>query len=1240
MKKFQEHIEEVKKSNSGFANPSKVRDVAIKYLNDYINDKIEDVQLKNDLKKFIKEKTTTKNGYRLLKPSDYPVIVNKIEEETSFEFKLLKSAFKKTLGKYKLNKLKHEGYLFAFIDWVSPYVVKLVNKLLNENKSIKIFLTMKCKFINPLKEDANFRGVTTNAFNILNLDIENKVNEVLLDLVEKIDNLEFRGSGWIFDKILEFNLDTTSYEPMKKGSSYVELPEYIRNKKAVLNIKNNDDKCFLYSVLASLYPVNSKSHPEIPKKYAKHESKVNMNNVEYPVAVGDRIYKTIENQNEFSINIFSYDKKEQYFYPLYYSHKNSKEAINLLFLDNHYTLIKDFSRLLSDQTKHDGKTYFCNQCMHGYSTKTAFDNHEIYCTNSGLAYPELPKVGINDKIKFKNYGHKMRIPFVIYADFEAITKVIERETVDGEDEEELNTQKYQEHIPCGFCINVVSICPEYQIAPIVYRGEDTITRFFEEIKKIRDQVLLHLNKEMIITPTEEKEYKKSTVCHICDGKIDDPKNWKVRDHCHVTGKYRGPAHKNCNVNFKLKKRIPVIFHNLKNYDSHFMIREASKKHFENIDCIPLNSEKYITFNLDELTFMDSYQFMASSLDSLSTNLKKGGLDNFIECKKKFKNNEQLDLITSKGVYPYDFMNTFDKFNLPSLPSMKDFHSQLSEKDITKKAYNHAHNVWQKFNIQNMGEYHDLYLLSDVLILSDVCENFRNTSISNYGLDPFYYLTAPGLAWDAMLFKTKIELELITDNDKYEFLEKGKRGGISTIIKRYAKANNKYMLLYNKEEASKYIMYLDANNLYGWAMCQSLPYSCFRWLEEEEINKLDLTKNRENDDKSYFLEVDLEYPAELHNLHNDYPLAPENVEVSVKTASPYTQKLANLNGILNWNPCNKLVPNLNNKEKYVLHLRNLQLYLSLGLKLTKIYRVMEFKQKPWLKEYIDFNTIQRSKAKNEFEKDFYKLMNNSVFGKTMENVRNRIDGKLCNTEEKKKKRVNDIRFKSFHIYDENLAFVELRKKKVILDKPIYAGCAILDLSKVLMYDFHYNYIKKNYNDKANLLFTDTDSLTYEIETEDLYQDFYNDKQLFDFSDYPKESCFKSDENKKIIGKFKDETKGVPIREFIGLRSKLYSVLLDREVEDPVTKEMTDTKNTCKGITKAVKDKYLSHDKYLLALTSGVSREDKVKTIRSFDHELFSVEINKISLSAIDDKRYILNDGINTLAYGNCAIQANH
>ena len=240
--------------------------------------------------------------------------------------------------------------------------------------------------------------------------------------------------------------------------------------------------------------------------------------------------------------------------------------------------------------------------------------------------------------------------------------------------------------------------------------------------------------------------------------------------------------------------------------------------------------------------------------------------------------------------------------------------------------------------------------------------------------------------------TGIELERISNIDKYLFIKKGRRGEISYIAKRYAKVNNKNMIDYSPEEPSTFITYLDKNNLYGWPISEYLPHEKFEWVKN--VDELDVMSINKKSDVGYFLEVDLEYPNELHELHNDYPLAPEKLAVSNNMLSEYCQKIADEYDIKVGN-IKKLIPNLHNKTKYVLHYRNLQLYLSLGMKLTKIDGALQFKQSDWMKRYIDFNTEKRKNATNDFDKDFFTLMINSIYGKTIENLRKRINVILVN-----------------------------------------------------------------------------------------------------------------------------------------------------------------------------------------------------------------------------------------------------
>ena len=379
-------------------------------------------------------------------------------------------------------------------------------------------------------------------------------------------------------------------------------------------------------------------------------------------------------------------------------------------------------------------------------------------------------------------------------------------------------------------------------------------------------------------------------------------------------------------------------------------------------------------------------------------------------------------------------------------------------------------------------------------------------------------------------------------------------------------------------------------------------------------------------------------------------------------SDYCRNINGLHGNSSGN-VKKLVPTLLKKTNYVLHYRNLKLYLNLGLKLTKVHRVLEFSQSTWLKSYIDFNTEMRKDAKNSFEKDFFKLMNNSVFGKTMENLRKRCNVQLVTDEKRLLKLTSKPTYISHKIFNENLVGVNTKKERIMLNKPSYVGMCILDLSKTLMYDFHYNYIRKKYTN-CQLLFTDTDSLFYHIKTDkDVYEEFWKDRSLFDNSDYPKSSKFFFGENKKVIGKFKDEAAGKPILEFVGLKSKMYSYIKEgyEKVQLQITKkddrfkfEMVETKEakdnekfirkyvdinnkTAKGVKKNVIKKEIKHTNYINVLFHNEKMLHQMRSIRSEFHQISSYHLNKVSLSPFDDKRYILSDGITSYAYGNKKIE---
>ena len=655
----------------------------------------------------------------------------------------------------------------------------------------------------------------------------------------------------------------------------------------------------------------------------------------------------------------------------------------------------------------------------------------------------------------------------------------------------------------------------------------------------------------------------------------------------------------CNLRYKIPKYILVVFHNLAGYDAHLFIRELAK-HTSHMGAIAKNIEDYISFSIKvevdigshskeiELRFIDSFKFMSSSLDSLVNNLAKGdhrfwGFEEYSD--------KQHELLIRKGIYPYEYKDNWDRFNETRLPSKDKFYSNLYMSGVGDKEYEHARNVWNEFKIRNMGEYHDLYLKADTILLANVFESFRSICMKNYGLDPAHFYTAPGLAWRACLKKTGVKLELLLDPDMLPMFERGIHGGITQSVHRWAAANNPYMEEYDSNKPTKYLQYLDANNLYGWAMSQPLPAGGFKWIKCEKFAS--------NRDYGYLLEVDISYPKELHDLHNDLPFMCTKMKI---------------NGV------EKLIPNLYYKRKYIIHIRALKQALDHGLVLEHIHRCIGFKESPWMKEYIDFNTNLRTAAKNDFEKDFYTLMNNLVFEKTMENIRRHRDIKLVNNQKDYLKAVMHPNFKSGTLLGPDLIGCEMGKIKVVMNKPVYLGQAILDLSKLIMYEFHYDYMLPKYGEHIKLCNMNTDSFVYDINIEDFYKDIAGDVETrFDTSGYC-DRPLPIGKNKRVIGSMKDELGGEVIKEFISLHPKMYSYRVGSS--EP---------KKCKGIKKCVVKKTITFEDYKRCLFDGRNVHRCQLLFRSNKHEVKTLEVNKLALNSQDDKRISVN-GIASYAIG--------
>ena len=684
-------------------------------------------QFRDDYKPIPKPRT---DGYKPIpKPrTEDRIIQHKITQ--------LRKALKGSTKSFAVDVIDNEDPLHQ-LNETKNFIKKCLVKELLELKGFKYIETLKVTF-----EKKQGKGITTKTafFNSKTKTLINamEINEVLQssreELVKAIAQWLSEGSGWTISSVDSHYINLTQYQPLK-GGSYLELPTELKHpNKGLTNLQNKDNCCFAWCHVRHLHP--QEKNPQRIKKSDNAFIKdkiVNYDGIEFPVTIKD--YHKIEKMNSININVFCYE--EYQIFPIYISKENFEDHMELLLITEgktkHYVLIKDFNKLMYNQTKHESRKHFCMYCLQCFSSERVLNNHKENCIQlNGTQAVKMPTKD-NSILKFNNYHKQQPAPFVIYADFEALLQKVERGQPDNDGS---YTEKFQRHIDCGSAYKVVCCYDDkYSKDICIYRGENAVHKFLEkmleEVNYCKDIAKKEFNKPLKMTDDDEHSFSNEDKCHICGNKYTD-KDIRVRDHCHINGRYRGSAHQDCNLKLRIdpdRLKIPVIFHNLRGYDSHFLMQEIGaivKKHtFKNskgrevemqINAIPNNMEKYMAFMLgDHLVFLDSFQFMSSSLDKLVSNLPK---DDLKYTSKAFKG-RRLELMTRKGTYPYDFMDSFEKFDQKELPTKEDFYSILNDQHISDEDYQHAKKVWNTFKCKNMGQYHDLYLGSDVLLLADV-----------------------------------------------------------------------------------------------------------------------------------------------------------------------------------------------------------------------------------------------------------------------------------------------------------------------------------------------------------------------------------------------------------------------------------------------------------------------------------------------------------------------------------------
>ena len=510
-------------------------------------------------------------------------------------------------------------------------------------------------------------------------------------------------------------------------------------------------------------------------------------------------------------------------------------------------------------------------------------------------------------------------------------------------------------------------------------------------------------------------------------------------------------------------------------------------------------------------------------------------------------------------------------------------------------------IIERFNIKNGEELTEIYFKSDVLLLACVFEKFIKMSIYEFDINPLYCVSLPGYTWQCGLKYTGINLQTLQDKDMILLLENNIRGGISSVM------GDRYI----KSDEIKKILYIDANNLYGHSMSQYLPYDEIKF--DNTVKLEDILKTRDDSDVGYFIEVDLKYPDNIKEKTKNFPFAPMNKKINPDTFNDYMEEIKPDN----YTSTKKLICDWSDKKNYLVHYRMLKFYIKHGMIIDKVHNIISFKQSKWLEKYINFNTQKRNKAKNDFEKDFYKLLNNAFYGKTMENVSNRLKIKFIKKDDSREilKQQSKLTFNGIHKSYENCDSYTFKQNEVLMDKPIYLGFTVLELSKLHMYETYYDKLQPYFGqENIQLHYMDCDSFVLSIETQNINNDLENLENLFDFSNLNKNHELFSNKNKKVVGKFKIETpENIWIDEFVALRSKCYAF-----------KCGDDSKNKLKGISKSY-SKNIKFDECKKCLDGEeYQRECDNYILRSNNHDMVLQKVEKSTLSIFDDKRCYINN----------------
>ncbi|XP_064465203.1 uncharacterized protein LOC135376619 isoform X2 [Ornithodoros turicata] len=1030
--------------------------------------------------------------------------------------------------------------------------------------------------------------------------IVNTLMDVIQESTGRIENYQREGSGFVSTDVQKVQLCISAVKTKKFGCEGV-LPTNLAKRRNVLtNIHlpaHKEGECFKYNTLALL-------HPEERNSWKKCENYA----TEYwwpshfPVSFSD--LDEFEEKNRISVYVYAYvDQGVHVSRP---PKLESEKKIHLLEVDEHFFGIRSLERLLTRKNTR----FVCERCTRSFNEEKSMAKHRRLCADVNEILLEFCEPGENF-VEFTKIQYMQQYNYVVALDTESVLAP--------------SGVGMQRHITSSFCAVLVRTHDSKVMRIRTHHGEDAARQCVRALMEMRDEMIA-LNAcpaAMVLNDEQCAEHRAATHCAYCKQEFTEDLP-RVRHHDHSKHCSAGETNyiatlcNPCNVACTTREKLPIMVHNL-SYDLAGLLREFHILGWKRPPFIVASSmEKIRSFEIGTFLFRDTMQYLNSSLGELVETVKSMGGAEAFQCLKQAFGND-YEILLRKGVFPYSHVSSFAVYDELALPEKSSFRNDLTGEDISEEDYQYALLVFEHFGCSNLRDYNALYLKTDALLHADVMQHFRRLCYSARGLELLHCVSLASYSWQCALNYTQAKLELIIDEDMYRTIESGVRGGLCQASRRHLRANNPLCSGYDPDKEEVYISYIDCNNLYGFSMIKHLPVGDFEWVED--FSSVDFMRHPTDSDVGYVYVCDLEYPKSIHALTRYFPLAPEKAVVPKEWLSPFQQGLLEE---LMYQPANskKLLLTCKDKVEYVVHYALLALYCRLGMRVTKIHRILKFRQAPFLRPYIEDNVARRVASGTTFEKNFYKLSNNAVFGRTLLNKFNMRDIRVAFDEETASRLGSRAECVRMEILSPDCVMYEMRKRKVRCDFPLQIGFTILELSKLTMYSFYYETLLSKLTCPVITCYFDTDSLILGLFCKD-YEDQLRaiaDDHL-DLSSFDRDHPLYSEKNRGRLGAFKSETGSVPIEEVVCLKAKMYSIKLagGRQIA------------RAKGVKKNIVRKHLLHETYCNTLFNHMSVSNEQVSIVGKKQCMYTIRNVKRSLMAYDDKRYLCND-IDSYPYG--------